>query len=113
MNYKIVTLNNVSILMISGNIGKDDKEALNSCSNELLTTEAASVILYFKNVTSIEVPALRELTLLQHEIRKTKTLKVVGLNLQLKTYLTEKGVIRGNELGTNLNEVLFSLNKPG
>lgn len=111
MNYKIVSQKKIAVLTISGNIGKDDKDSLINCSKELLENDSDSVVLYFKNVTSIEAIILRELTLLQHEIRQKKRLKVVGLNLQLKNYLAEKGVIRSNELGANFNEVIFDLNK--
>ena len=111
MNYKIVSQKKIAVLTISGNIGKDDKDSLMNCSKELLEDDSESVVLYFKNVTSIESIILRELTLLQHEVRQKKRLKVVGLNLQLKTFLTEKGVIRSSEVGANFNEVIFTLNK--
>lgn len=110
MKYNIVAQKNIAVLTLSGNIGKEDKESLGTCSKELLESDADSVVLYFKNVTQIEAMILRDLTLLQHEIRQRKRLKVVGLNLQLKTFLSDKGVIRSNELGSNLSEVLFSLN---
>lgn len=112
MNFKIIEQREIAIVTISGNIGREDKESLASCTQELTKSPAKSVVIYFKNVTQIENLILRELTLLQHEMRQNnKRLRLVGLSLQLRSLLIEKGVIRSNELGTNLNEVIFSLNK--
>lgn len=113
MKYKIISQNGISVLTLSGDISREDKEGLLACSTEIKNVETDSVVIYFKNVSSIDPQLHRELTLLQHELRKNnKRLQVVGLNLQLKTLLAEKGVIRSNEVGASLNEVLSSLGKP-
>lgn len=112
MDYKIITKNNIYIVTLSGNLERKDKDLLTACSKELEEANAKSIVLHFKNVTSIDPLMLRDLTLFQHEIRKRNVrLKIVGLNLQLKTLLSEKGVIRSNEIEANLSEVLFSLSK--
>lgn len=112
MKYKIITQNGICILTLSGDISREDKETIITCTNEIKSVETDSVVIYFKNISSIDPQLHRELTLLQHELRKNnKRLKVVGLNLQLKTLLAEKGVIRSNEMGVSLEEVLSSLGK--
>lgn len=97
MNYEIVTQKNISILTLTGDISKDDKEKLTGSLGELLSAKSNAVIIYFKNVSVIENGVLRELTILQHEVRQKKKLSITGLNSQLKTYLVDKGVIRPGE----------------
>ncbi|MES2525943.1 MAG: hypothetical protein V4598_02605 [Bdellovibrionota bacterium] len=113
MNYRIVSQKNISVITINGDISKDDRDAISQCLKELQDLNADSIILYFRNVNSIEVPVHRELALLQHEIRQKRTLKIVGLNSQLRSYLGEKGIIRGHEVGTSLNDVLAAMTKVG
>lgn len=113
MNYRIVSQKNISVITMSGDISKDDRDSISQCLKELQELDADSIILYFKNVNSIEVPVHRDLALLQHEIRQKRTLKIVGLNSQLRTYLGEKGIIRGHEIGTSLNDVLAAMTKVG
>ncbi len=98
---------------MSGDISKDDRDSLTQCLKELQELKSDAIIINFKNVNAIEVPAHRELALIQHEIRQKKILKVVGLNSQLRTYLGEKGIIRSHEVGTSLNDVLAAMIKVG
>jgi anti-anti-sigma regulatory factor len=112
MNYKIVSQNHISIVTIDGELSRGDKEILINCTNEIKDSDTGFVVINFKNVPLVDPQLHRELTMLQHEIRKNgKTLKVVGLNLQLKTMLVSKGVIRSNELGPSLKDLLSSFQK--
>lgn len=106
MNYQIVTQKNISILTLAGDISKEDKDSLAGSISELLSAQSDSVIIYFKNVASIEVAVHRELTMLQHEVRQKKKLSIIGLNNQMKSYLTEKGVIRSHEFSQELHDRL-------
>ena len=106
MNYRIKSHNNVCVVTLNGDIGRDDRDSLLACAEEIKKEDFQSAILLFQNVTSVEVGAYRELTLLQHEIRqKRDRLHVVGLKGELKEDLGEKGVIRFKEL-KNLKEII-------
>ncbi|MFP5386740.1 MAG: STAS domain-containing protein [Bacteriovoracia bacterium] len=112
MKYKTINQNNVCILTISGDLTRDDSEILTTCSNEVKSAEAAIVVIFFKNVSVIDPLLFRDLTMLQHDLRKKgKKIYIAGLNVQLKTTLSEKGVIRGGEVFASLNEVLITLSK--
>ena len=111
MNYQIITQKNISILTLAGDISKEDRDSIALTVKELLSAQSETVIIYFKNVASIEVAVHRDLTMLQHEVRQKKKLSVIGLNSQLKNYLTEKGVIRSHEFRQELHDILDSLNK--
>ena len=90
MNYQIVTQKKISILTLAGDISKDDKDSITGSVPELLSAESEAVIIYFKNVSSIEPAVLRDLTMLQHELRQKKKLSIIGLNSHMRHYLTEK-----------------------
>lgn len=111
MNYKINSQGRVVILTIQGLLTKEDIPDINKCKNELFENETPfAVVLNFKNVGRIDLTVHRDLTLLQHEIRRVKSLvRVVGLNSRLRAILEEKGVLRGSEVGHDLQEVLKSL----
>lgn len=91
MKYKLIEKNKVLIIAVEGNIGREDKDLLVNCTKEILG---------------------KEITLLQHEIRKKKLLvKVVGLTLPMKVLLRGRGVIRSNETFKDIKDVLISLTK--
>jgi len=91
---------------MSGDISKEDKDLITGSVPELLSAESEAVIIYFKNVSSIEPAVLRVLTMLQHELRQKKKLSIVGLNSHMRNYLTEKGVIRSHEFSQALHDRL-------
>ncbi len=107
MKHKLINQKNVSILTISEDILKEDGPILQACAKELAETKSVLTILNFKEVNTIEAIVLRELTVLQHEIRKSESaLKIVGLKPAVKNYLIEKGIIRQNEIKASLDEAL-------
>lgn len=106
MNYRIKSHNNVCVVTLNGDIGRGDRDGLLACAEEIKKEDFQSAILLFQNVTSIEIGAYRELTMLQHEIRqKRDRLHVVGLKGGLKEDLGGKGVVRMSEL-KDLKEIL-------
>lgn len=107
MKHKLINQKNVSILTISEDIVKEDGPALEACARELSEKKSILTIINFKEVNSIEAVVLRELTVLQHEIRKSESvLKIVGLKPAVKNYLIEKGIIRQSEIKATLDEAL-------
>lgn len=107
LQYKLIENNGITIISLKGKISKDSKEIFDKCFQELLGLNSDVVIFYFKDVPAVERVALRDLTLLQHEIRKNKkTLFITGLSAILKQDLVEKGVIRLNEVKPTLEDAL-------
>lgn len=112
MDYKIINQSGVVVTTINGSITRDDLDALVKCREELLRLTPRAVILNFRDTETIELGTFRELTLLQHEIRKQDAvIHILGLSLKMKNLLGEKGVIRGSEVGNTLREVLSQYHK--
>lgn len=111
MEYKINSQNGIVVVSIIGNITRNDVDAVMVCKTEILSGPSPrAVILNFKGLTLVEAIAFRELTLLQHDVRKIKSeIRIVGLSLPMRNLLSEKGVIRANEVGNSLIDVLNSL----
>ncbi len=107
MKHKLINQMNVSILTISEDIAKEDGPLLAACAKELAEKKSTLTIINFKEVNNIEAVVLRELTVLQHAIRKSESdLKIVGLKPAVKSYLIEKGIIRQSEIKASLDEAL-------
>jgi anti-anti-sigma regulatory factor len=114
MDYKFFFQNSIAIVTLTGDIGRKDKESLSNCTKEILEKELSSVVIVFKNVNAIETSVFRELTLLQHEIRrKNIDLWIVGMSMSIKVALIDKGVIRTQEIKSSLPEALEAINKAG
>jgi anti-anti-sigma regulatory factor len=107
--YKVVNKNDLVIVTLKGKLEKSSQEMLVKCTEEFLQIESKLVILYFKEVSSIDKTVYRQLALLQQEARKSKRLFLCGFNSALKQELLEKGIIRFNEVKRNLEEVLKEL----
>lgn len=107
LQYKLVENNGVTIISLKGKISKNSKEIFDKCFQELLGLNSDVVIFYFKDVPAVERGALRDLTLLQHDIRKNnKAVIITGLSTILKQDLVEKAVIRLNEVKPTLEDAL-------
>lgn len=105
--YKIIEKNAFVIVSFQGKITKDAKDFLLKCQQELNQIQCRNVIFYFKDVPSVDHIALRELTLIQSEVRKNGlALNIVGLSHLLKQFLIEKGVVRASEIRNSLEEAL-------
>lgn len=107
--YKVVNKNELVIVTLKGKLVKDSQEMLEKCTKEFAQLESKLVILYFKEVSSIDKTVHRQLALLKQEARKSKRLFLCGLNSVLKQELLEKGIIRFNEVKGSLEEVLKEL----
>jgi hypothetical protein len=106
MQYQIVNKSQVGILAISGDITRGDKEILEKCQQEVGGIEAKVMVIFFKNVSTVEPSTFRDLTLIQHELRKKMDVRVVGLDLQTKMALSAGGVIRLAEVRSSLDEAI-------
>lgn len=107
MEYKIIDNNDVAIVTLKGKISRNAKSIFVECKNELFESHSKVIILYFKDVTGIEHVALRDLVILQHELRKNnQRVFITGLTSALKKDLSEKGAIRLDEIRANLEEAL-------
>lgn len=106
-DYKIVDNNGVSIVSFKGKISRNAKSIFEACKKELSELQSKVIIFYFKDVTAVEHVALRDLVILQHEIRKNnQKVFITGLTATLKKDLYEKGVIRLDEVKANLEDAL-------
>ena len=108
MIYKIINQKNVSIVTISGDITRHDKDLLEKCYKEVVEIlESKLMIILFKNVSMVEPVIFRELTMIQHDARKKNMdLRVVGLTMSVKNLLSRGGVIRLAEIKNTLDEAL-------
>lgn len=103
MKYKIVDKNDVAIITIKGKISRDIEE----CKNQIINSTSKNIIFNFKDVTDVEHIALRSLVLLQHELRQNnQKVFVTGLSALLRKDLSNKGIIRSDEVFRGLEEVL-------
>jgi hypothetical protein len=110
MDYKIVQQKKVVVVAFTGNLSGEDRDRMLACASELERIKGSVVIFYFRNTQVVEPVVFRDLTQLQHQLRK-RMMEVyhAGLNLQLKLTLSEKGVIRLSEVKGSLGEVLSGL----
>lgn len=106
MHYQIVNKYQVGILAITGDITRGDKEMLEKCLQEVVSVEAKLIVIFFKNVNHIEPATFRDLTLIQHELRKKMEVRIVGLDLQTKMALSSGGVIRLAEVRGSVDEAI-------
>ena len=105
--YNIKTKNDYAVVTLNGPMTKDAREQLEQCHQDLMLFEAKNIILYFKEVLTLDAGIYRELTLLQQDIRKkNKSLNLVGLCASKKQILVDKGVVRVTEVKTSLEEAL-------
>ncbi len=104
-DYKLKVQGKMAVVNFSGTISHDPKERLDTCLKEVICSEAKIYFLLFNDVQAVEASALRELALIQQELRKKKCeLWLVGIERELKKYLLDKGIIRLHELKSSLND---------
>lgn len=109
LTYKLVQKNELAIITLKGNLSRSSEESLIKCTGELLQTEAKVIILYLKEVSTIDKFIHRQLALLQQEARKGRKLYICGINPHLKQELLDKGIIRFNEVKGSLEDILKEL----
>lgn len=105
-DYKLTSVQMYTVLTLKGAICKDSLDKLEQCRGEVASLDQKLFIIYFRDVTCVDVAAYRHLTILQQEIRKKSNLLVVGLSSELRGLLTMKAIVRQNELKRNLEEAL-------
>ncbi|HXH32623.1 MAG TPA: STAS domain-containing protein [Bacteriovoracaceae bacterium] len=104
---KITSKFGYEVITLSGRITKDAKDNLETCTQEIINSTSKTFILFFNDVSVVDNTVLRELTLLQQEIRKKKVeLFLVGLGSEIKQQLIDKGIIRMSEVRKSLEEVV-------
>ena len=105
---KITSKFGYEVITLTGRITKDAKDNLETCTQEVINSKSKTFILFFNDVPYVENTVLRELTILQQEIRKKKVeLYLVGLGLEVKQQLIDKGIIRIGEIRKSLEEVVL------
>lgn len=105
--YKITSKNDFVVVSFKGQMNKHAKDQLETCLQELISFDSKIIILLFKDIPTIDGAVLRQLTLIQQEIRKkNKRLALTGLSTILKNFLYDKGIIRLNEIHPSLEELL-------
>lgn len=109
-SYKLIEKSPVTIVTFQGRMNKSSRESLLKCHEDLEKLQGGNVMLYFKDVQSVDHIIFRELIILQTELRKKGvTISIVGLSLSLKQFLIEKGVIRLSEFKSTLEEAFKCL----
>ena len=109
--YKIITKNDLVIVAFKGVMNKNAKDQLETCLQELSSFESKIVVLLFKEVPTVEISVLRELSFIQHETRKKNKLFLVDLRSRLKQFLYDKGVIRLVEIKPSLEHILNEISQ--
>ncbi len=105
--YKLFSKGVITIVSFKGRMSKESKELLLACQDEILKGPAEIVVLFFRDVSGVDMSVHRELTQIQQEIRKKSSkLFVTGLNSAMKQLLAEKGIIRLSEIKGGLEEIL-------
>jgi anti-anti-sigma regulatory factor len=103
--YNIKTKNGFTVVTWKGPMTKDSREELEKCHQDLLQIEENIIILYFKEVVSLDATVFRTLTMLQQDLRKkNRSLNLVGLCSMKKQLLLEKGIVRIGEIRASLEE---------
>lgn len=106
-DYKISTAAGAVVVVFKGKLCKESIGKMETCRQEIIGTEGKHFVLFFRDVTGIDLITYRELTLLQQEIRKKNaSLAVAGLALDLRSALSDKAVVRPGELKKSLEEAL-------
>ena len=107
-DYKINVMNEYLLITLKGKISKDVKEKWQACYQECLSYSAKNVVIVLKDVTRIDHSMSREFALFQQEVRKSsKSFYLMGIKLQLKQDLDNRGLVRIHELKNSLEEILL------
>lgn len=104
--YKITSKKDVTVVSFTGKIDKDSKSLIDACRNQVFKERPSLVVIYFKDIESIDATILRDITLFQHEIRKKRIeLYIAGLDNNMREFLLERAVIRISEYKKTLLDV--------
>lgn len=103
--YNIKSKNGFTVVTWVGPMTKESREQLEQCHQELLVIQENVIILYFKEVLSLDATVFRTLTMLQQDLRKkNRSVNLVGLCSAKKQLLLEKGIVRISEIKPSLEE---------
>ena len=105
-SFKITSKKDVTVVSFTGKIDKDSKAMIEECRKQVIAVRPSLVVIYFKEIKSIDATILREITLFQHEIRKKRIeLYIAGLDNNMREFLLERAVIRVSEYKKTLLDV--------
>lgn len=111
--YKIVIQNDVMVVTFAGKMDRQSLQSIEACRKDILNDSPSLIILYFKDVTKIEHAVFREITVLQHEIRKKNIeLYLSGLDNSTRDLLFDRAIIRASEYKKSLVHIFEKRTKP-
>lgn len=106
-DYKINVMNDFLVITLKGKITREDKEKWQICYQECQSYNGKNVVVVLKDVLSIDHSMSRDFALFQQEVRKVnKSFYLMGVKLQLKQDLDNRGLVRIHELKNSLEEIL-------
>jgi anti-anti-sigma factor len=105
--YKIIAKSNYLFISLKGKISRDSKDAFEDCLKKILEHRGKTIVLLMKDIHSIDFAMGRDFTLFQHEVRtKNNDFFLVGLKMQVKENLNNRGLLRASEVRNTLEDVI-------
>jgi len=102
--------NDVAVVSFAGEMGLQSLDALDDCRQKIEALPIRHLVINLTEVEKIGSEAIRLLTLIQNNARKTcLDVRVCGLREEILRFLLKNNVIRKNELRGTLVECLQSL----
>lgn len=107
LEYFISDKDGLSVVTLSGTVGKESGTLLKTCVDELEQRGARCVILHADRLDDIVPDALRIFAVFQKLLReRDRVLRIVGLKPSLRKFLLQQGVLYESELRQDLREAL-------
>lgn len=107
LEYFISEKDGLSVVTLSGTVGKESGTLLKSCVDEVESRGGRCVILHADRLDDIVPEALRIFAVYQKLLReKGRLLRIVGLKTELKRFLLQQGVLYESELRGDLREAI-------